>query len=244
MSIPVSLQLWSVRDAVRRDFSGTMQQLAEFGYDGVETAGYGDLDANEAAAAIRAAGLRCTGQHVALTTLRADIEKVVVEAQQPGSKHVICPYFPREVFKSSAVAVALAHELDRIGAYLKACGLTFSYHNHEFEMARFDGRLGLDLIFDHCAPANVACEADVYWLHKGGKDPAAFIREQSRRVRLLHLKDETELGSGPIDFTRILATAASIGAVEADVIEIERYNHKPMESARHSLATYRSWNRT
>jgi len=242
-ALPVSLQLWSVRDAVRHDFAGTVQQLAAFGYDGVELAGYGNLDAAGAAQAIASAGLRCTGMHVGFAALRDDPEKVILEAQLLGSPHVICPYFPREIFKSAAVAIALALELDRIGAYLRACNLTFSYHNHEFELARFAGRLGLDLIFDHCAPANVACEADVYWLHQGGKNPAAFIREQGRRVRLLHLKDETELGSGPVDFASILAAAESIGAVETHVIEIERYNHEPMESARRSLATYRSWRR-
>ena len=56
--IPVSLQLWSVRDATAADFAGTVAQVARMGYDGVELAGYGNLDAAAAAAAVKAAGLR------------------------------------------------------------------------------------------------------------------------------------------------------------------------------------------
>ncbi len=39
-SLPeISVQLWSVKDDVKRDFKGTLQALAAMGFDGVEFAG-------------------------------------------------------------------------------------------------------------------------------------------------------------------------------------------------------------
>ena len=63
---PVALQLWSVRDDVKRDFAATVAAVAKIGYAGVELAGYGNLDAKGAKAALDAAGLKVAGMHVGL----------------------------------------------------------------------------------------------------------------------------------------------------------------------------------
>ncbi|MFR3483293.1 MAG: hypothetical protein ACLTXL_07250 [Clostridia bacterium] len=38
-TLPVALQVFSVRDDAEKDFKGTMQRVKEMGYDGVELAG-------------------------------------------------------------------------------------------------------------------------------------------------------------------------------------------------------------
>jgi len=241
--IPVSLQLWSLRDLTQTDFSGTVAEVAKIGYSGVETAGYGNLDAPAAAKAIMDAGLRVSGMHVGIAALRSDLGKVATEAHLLGSRHVTCPYFPRELFRSAAACQAIGEELDEIGARLRAFGLKFSYHNHAFELETVDGRRGFDWLLDAAEPRNLGCEADVYWVHTGGKDPAAFIREQGRRIELLHLKDEAELGQGPVDFPAVFAAADSIGAVEWYVVEVEKYNFPPLESVRRSFERLKTWGR-
>lgn len=241
--IPVSLQLWSVRDTTAVDFAGTVAAVAKMGYAGVELAGYGNLDGPQAAAAVKAAGLRVSGMHVGIAALRADLSRVACEALLFGTRHVICPYYPRELFRSGAACAAIGEELNEIGARLRAHGLRFSYHNHDFELATVDGRRGFDWLLDAAEPRNVGCEADVYWVHVGGKDPAAFIREQGRRIELLHLKDEAELGGGPVDFSAVFDAAETIGAVEWYVVEVEKYHHTPLESVRLSLEQLRAWGR-
>jgi sugar phosphate isomerase/epimerase len=241
--IPVSLQLWSVRDATAADFAGTVAQVARMGYDGVELAGCGNLDAAAAAAAVQAAGLRVSGMHVGIAALRADLSRVACEALLFGTRHVICPYYPRELFRSGAACAAIGEELNAIGARLRAHGLRFSYHNHDFELATVDGRRGFDWLLDAAEPRNVGCEADVYWIHVGGKDPATFIREQGRRIELLHLKDEAELGGGPVDFPAVFRAADAIGSVEWYVVEVEKYHHAPLESVRLSFEQLRAWSR-
>ncbi|MBL9192639.1 MAG: sugar phosphate isomerase/epimerase [Opitutaceae bacterium] len=239
--IPIALQLWSVRDMTKNDFADTVAQVAKIGYAGVELAGYGNLDAAGAAAAVRAAGLKVAGMHVGIAALRADLSKVAAEALLLGSSHVTCPYFQRELFRSGASCAAIGEEMNAIGERLRAYGLRFSYHNHDFELALVDGRRGFDWLLDAAQPRNLGCEADVYWVHVGGKNPADFIREQGRRIELLHLKDEAEIGGGPVDFAAVFSAVQSIGSVEWYIVEVEKYHHTPIESVRRSFEQLRSW---
>jgi sugar phosphate isomerase/epimerase len=239
--IPISVQLWSLRELIEKDFAGTMKQVAEIGYTGVETAGYGNLNAAAAAAAVNSAGLRCSGMHVGIDRLRADLTQVVIEARMLGTRDVICPWMHPDLFDSAESAAQIGRELDGIGAALRGFDIQLHYHNHAAEFVMLDGRPAFDWLLDAAAPANLGCEADVYWVHRGGKDPAAFIREQGRRIRLLHLKDETELGSGPVDFPAVFAAVDGIGALDWYVVECEKHRKDPLESVRTSLERLREW---
>ncbi|RRJ94750.1 sugar phosphate isomerase/epimerase [Opitutaceae bacterium TAV4] len=239
--IPVSLQLWSLRDLTKDDFAGTMRKVAEIGFQGVETAGYGNLSAEDAAKAIADAGLKVSGQHIGLAALRADLTKVAQEALLLGTKHVICPSSPRALFVSPSACAQIGEELNEIGAKLRGFGLEFHYHNHAFELVELAGRRGFDWLLDAATPRNLLCQADVYWVHTGNKNPAEFIREQGRRIKLLHIKDEKEIGLGPVNFQEVFTAAESIGSVEWYVVEVERYNHAPLESVRLSFEQLKKW---
>jgi sugar phosphate isomerase/epimerase len=241
--IPISLQLWSVRSHTEKDFAGTIAAVAKFGYDGVETAGYGNADAATAAKAIADNGLKVSGMHVGIARLRTELTQVAVEAHALGSPHIICPFLPPALFTSASACQALGEELNTIGARLRGLGFSFHYHNHAHEIAVVEGRPGLDWLLDAAEPRNVGCELDVYWSHVGGKPPADYIREQGRRIRLLHIKDEAELGSGPVEFPPVFEAAASIGSVEWHIVEVEKYNHDPLESVRLSLESLKGWTR-
>jgi sugar phosphate isomerase/epimerase len=242
-SIPVALQLWSLRDLTKTDFAGTVAAVAKIGYAGVETAGFGNLDVAGVSVALKSAGLTCAGMHVGIGALRTDLNRCVSEALLLGARHVICPGWPRDHYHSGAACARLGEELGAIGATFRAHGIQFAFHNHAAELAVVDGRRVFDWMLDAAAPRDLGCQADVYWVQVGGKDPAAFIREQGRRIRTLHLKDEAELGGGPVDFTAVFAAAEGIGAVEWYVVEVEQYNFDPLESVRRSFNQLRTWGR-
>ncbi|GAB5560741.1 MAG: sugar phosphate isomerase/epimerase [Synoicihabitans sp.] len=242
MSKPrVSLQLWSLRDDVAQDFASTVKAVGDIGFAGVETAGFGNLEAAEAAAAIKDNGLVVSGMHVGIQRLRGEFNAVIDEALLCETRDIICPFWPVDHFRSAEACRTIARELDEIGAKLKGMGFRFHYHNHAHEIALHDGRPAIDWMLDNSHPANVSFEADVYWVNVGGLDPAQVIREQGRRIQLLHIKDEAEIGSGPVDFESVFQAADSIGAVEWYVIEVEKYNHPPLESVRQSFDKMRGW---
>jgi len=237
----VSLQLWSLQDQTAEDFDATVKEVAKIGYTGVETAGYGNLEAAAAAESMKKAGLIVSGMHIGIDRLRGEFNAVIDEAHLCDTRDIICPFWPVDHFRSAEVCRTIGAELDDIGARLRGMGFRFHYHNHDHEIALQDGRPGIDWLLDHTAPANVSFEADVYWVQHGGQDPAQIIREYGRRIQLLHIKDEAEIGSGPVNFAPIFTAAESIGAVEWYVIEVEKYNHDPIESVRLSLEQMRNW---
>ena len=241
--IPISFQLWSVNDDTKLDFAGTVAEVARIGYTGVELAGYGNLDAAGAKAALDAAGLKVSGMHVGINRLRSDLSGVIDDALLFGTHHVTCPHWPESQFTSAAACENIGVQLAAIGATLRAFGLRFSYHNHATECAVFDGRPALDWMLGAAAPRDLAMQPDVYWLQLGGIAPEKFLRDYGARVPLVHIKDEAELGAGPVDFAPIFTAIDQIGSVEWLVVEQEIHPNTPLASARHCFEKMKAWGR-
>ncbi|MDR2675938.1 MAG: sugar phosphate isomerase/epimerase, partial [Opitutaceae bacterium] len=237
-TLPIALQMWSLRDDMQKDFAATVAAVAQAGYAGVELAGYGNLDAAGAAAALKNAGLRAAGMHTGIARLRDELPQVIDEARLLGARNVICPWLPPAAFSSPGGCERIGEELNAIGAKLRAAGLRLGYHNHAAEFAPpVGGRAVFDWLLDASEPRNLAAELDVYWAHVAGKNPVDFIREQGRRITLLHLKDEKELGLGPVDFEAVFrAVDAAAPAIEWLIVEQERYTATPLEGVRACLA--------
>ncbi|HVU22479.1 MAG TPA: sugar phosphate isomerase/epimerase [Opitutus sp.] len=241
--MPVALQLWSVRDDLKRDFGGTVREIARLGYAGVELAGYGNLDAAGAQAALASARLAVAGMHVGIAALRSDPDRVVAEARLFGTRHVIVPWWPAEEFVSRAAVEKIAEELNEIGARLRASGLQLSYHNHAGEFKLLEDRPVFDWLLGAAEPRNLTGELDVYWAHVAGYAPEKFLRDHGARVKLVHLKDEAEIGGGPVDFAAVFAAIDSIHAAEWLIVEQEKFTRPPLESVRLCLEQLRRWGR-
>lgn len=241
--IPIALQLWSLRDDVRRDFAATVGEVGRMGYHGVELAGYGNLDANGAKAALDVANLKVAGVHVGIAELQSDLNTVINDALLLGTRHVICPIWPAAHYLSAA-ACEHGEQLGEIGKTLRSVGLTFSFHNHAAELKVVEGRSAFEWILGASAPRDLKAEPDVYWLHLGGCAPEKFLRDHGARCPLVHLKDEKELGLGPVDFAKVFSAIDQVGAVEWLIVEQEAYNHVPMESIRLCFEQLKKWGRT
>jgi sugar phosphate isomerase/epimerase len=239
--LPIALQLWSVREEMKRDFSATVAEVARIGYAGVELAGCGNLDAAGAQVALDSAGLKVAGMHVAIAALRSDPEKAIGEALLLKTRNIVVPFWHPEQFVSVAAVEKIAEELNEIGAKIRASGLQLSYHNHGGEFKIIEGRTVFDWMLAAAEPRNLTAEVDVYWVQFAGQSPEKFLRDQGARVKLLHLKDGTELGSGPVNFPPIFAAAEAIGSVEWYVVEQEKYNHTPLESVRLCFEQMKRW---
>lgn len=238
---PVALQLYSVRDDIKQNFARTVAEVAQIGYRGVELAGYGSLDAAAANRALNDAGLIAAAMHVSRERLQDDFERVVDEALLFGTSHMVCPWWKPEEFVAVDAVEAIGMELDSIGSRLRERGLLLSFHNHASEFRILEGRPILSWIAGAAAPRNLGIELDVFWAHAAGYPPARFLMEQGQRVRLLHLKDEKVLGTGPVDFAPIFSTAEAIGAVEWYIVEQEVYDDTPLASVRRGYEQMRRW---
>lgn len=246
--IPLSVQLYTLRDLTAKDFAGTMKDVARIGYQNVEIAGYGNLKtAAEAKKAVDDAGLKVSGTHASIEVLEKEVERVLDENELLGSKHLICPFMPEARRKDADGWKQVAKSFNQIGRACHERGIDFAYHNHNFEFQQFDGKAGLDVLLDSCEPHLVKAEIDVYWVKHGGEDPVARINKLGDRVILLHLKDMAagpdkkfaEVGTGVLDFPAILEAGKKVGVRYGVVEQDNTYGQPPLEAIKTSFENLR-----
>ena len=154
------------------------------------------------------------------------------------------PWLPTEQRRPEALR-ALAPRLNEFGRRCRERGVTFGYHNHNFEFERSDGAYLLDVLLDSTDPALVNLELDAYWAAYAGVDPSAYLRQRAGRVPLVHLKDMapdrtfTEVGDGTLDMAAIME-AAREGGARWFIVENDKPQIPSLESARRSLENLRA----
>lgn len=242
----MGVQLWSVRDDVKRDIDATLADLAKLGFQGVEFAGEFGRYAN-APSALRTVlvknGLGCAGAHVRLEGLKAEtFEATTGFYKALGCTTLIIALDARAVTKDGAVEVA--RELTSTANKLKAAGMQLGYHNHEAEMLGADGQTPWDVIASG-TPSNVILEQDVGWTTFAGKDPAAIVQRSPGRSASLHMKSKFAkgttgtpiIGQDRTDWRTLITAARHVGATEWLVIELDDPppGMSPMEGAAASL---------
>ena len=247
--IPVALQLYTVRDVAAEDFVGTVRQVADMGYAGVELAGEtGGMSPAELKSFLDDLGLKRAGSHTGLDLLEGDLQKVIDDNLAVGNPWVVCPWMPEERRQDADGWRKAAEALTEIGGKVKAAGLQLCYHNHSFEFEQFEGQTGFDIFYEAADPELVMAEIDTYWVQHGGEDPAATIRRFAGRCPLVHLKDMTddpeptftEVGNGILDFQAIFAASVEAGA-DWYIVEQDRCDGPSIESARISLENLKKW---
>ncbi|NJD01939.1 MAG: sugar phosphate isomerase/epimerase [Ruminiclostridium sp.] len=236
MALPIALQLYTVRDETERDFIETLEKVAAMGYKGVEFAGFGDIPAKQMKAALDRLGLKAVGSHTGIDLIKDKLDEVIEYNLEIGNKYVICPWAP---FKTREDYMEAARLFNGIGAKCKARGIQLAYHNHDFELAIFDGKYGLDILYRSTLPENLAAEIDTCWVFYAGVDPVQYIAKYKGRCPLIHLKDMKskdrddfiELGDGIVDISAIVKAAEAAGS-EWLVAEMDSCPRPALESAR------------
>lgn len=212
----IALQLYSVRDALARDFAGTLRRVAEMGYSAVETAFFPEgVTLDEAASQLRAHNLRPIAAHVDLPL--GDLRETVLRtAEIFECTRIVWHGWPRDERHGSLDGLhRLADDYNAANHFAKSRGLQLGLHNHWWEMQPVDGVFPYRYMQDHLA-ADVFFELDAYWTLVAGLDPAVVARELGPRLQLLHIKDGpakrgqpmTALGTGVMDIPALLAACA------------------------------------
>lgn len=249
--IPVAVQLYSVRDKTANDFLGTLKKVAEIGYSGVEFAGFGNVKAEELKAELDKLGLKAVSSHVAIEMLEKDLDSIIQYHKTIGCSYIVCPFSAPDRRNTKEKCVEFAKKLDEIGAKLKEHGITFGYHNHNFEFEKFDDEYILDIFFANSSPENVIVELDTFWVTAAGVDPVAYIKKYGKRCRLVHLKDMApnaheifeqfkkgekpsnspfaEVGYGTMDIKAIIQASEEVGA-DWFIVEQDMSNRDTLES--------------
>jgi sugar phosphate isomerase/epimerase len=228
LGLPIGLQLYSVRDKLPKDFSGTLHAVAALGYREVEAAGFFGHTATEVKTMMTAAGLQCSSAHYPLAELLKDVDGTIAYAHSLGLDYVICssPSFA-DTSRAAGHTMTVddwkwnADQFNQIGRRLEAHGVHFGYHNHVTEFRDLNGTNGMETLLKNTDPSAVCLEMDCGWVVAAGKDPVDYLTQYHDRISMLHVKDlkpaaetskpdariSTELGHGTIDYRHIFQAA-------------------------------------
>ena len=258
-TLPVAVQVYSVRDDAEKDFRGTMQKIKALGYEGVELAGLYGLEPAEIKAAIADAGLVALSAHVPFQELVADMDGTIAKYVEIGVQYIAIPYLMEEDRPGTPKFEDNVKLFAEIGRKCKENGIQTLYHNHDFEFMKMDdGRYALDYIYDTIPADLLQTEIDTCWVKVAGEDPAAYVKKFSGRAPVVHLKDfhkegkpgnmyeliGTEVkkeesagtfefrpvGSGDQDFPSILEASVEAGAKWVVVEQDQSIGRTPMEA--------------
>jgi sugar phosphate isomerase/epimerase len=237
----VGLQLYTVRDAMAKDFDGTVAKVAAIGYKEVEFAGYFGKTPKEVRAVLDRNGLGSPAAHVPYDVLGDKWPAQLEAARAIGQDYIVCPWIPEEIRKQPDSWKRAAEVFNRAGEMSGKAGVQFAYHNHWFEFLPVDGKLPYDYLLENCDAKLVKMEMDLCWITVAGGDPLKYFAKYPGRFPLVHVKDVktmpkvtasggqdfgdsvdmTSVGDGVIDWKRIFVHSKEAG-IKHYIVEHDR----------------------
>ncbi len=186
---PLAIQLYSVRDSISKDFTGTLEEIKKMGYDGVELVGLYGKKPKELAAIFDSLELYPISAHVSIEDMINDPVKTVESYAQVGCAYIAIPYAAPEYRVGGGKFIEFLTVVSYIGELADSYGMGLLYHNHAFEFEKTGDSYKLDHIYSQFPPYVLKTELDTCWVNVGGEDPCKYIEKYKGRAPIVHLKD-------------------------------------------------------
>jgi sugar phosphate isomerase/epimerase len=251
--LPVGLELYSVRDELTKDLTGTVRAVAKMGYEVVEFYSPYHTWTPEYAKEVRKLlddlGIQCRSTHNSRSALEGDGLKKSIELNQIiGSKTI--------VMASSGISdkngtpddwKKVAEILTAASQTLKPLKMRAGYHNHQLEFRLKDDFRPMPFLAAN-TPKDVTLQFDVGTCMEAGFDPLEWIKSNPGRIRSLHLKDwgkganrgyKVLFGEGDTPWAKVLEAAQDKGGAEYILIEQEGSRYSSLETVQKCLENYR-----
>lgn len=238
------IQLYTLRDVIGTDPKGVLKQLSSFGYKQIESyegaqGMFWGMSHTDFKKYMDDLGMSIVSSHCDITK---DFEKKAAEAAAIGMKYLVCPWKGPQ--KSLDDFKKFTDEFNQKGEICKKNGIRFAYHNHDYTFKPLEGQLPQDVLMNGTDASLVDFELDMYWVAAANEDIEAWLKKYPSRFRLCHVKDRSktpgadngknsvDLGTGGINWSKILKTAKANG-MEYFIVEQEAYpNGSSTEAAK------------
>ncbi|MFD3393334.1 TIM barrel protein [Aquirufa sp. OSTEICH-129V] len=267
----VGVQLYSVRDEMRKDPQGTLNALAEMGYKYVEHANYINRkfygwEAKEFKKRLDDLGIKMPSGHTVMGKAHWDNAKndftdlwkyTVEDAAIMGQELVISPSIDMGIRKDKNLLLKYMEIFNKSGELCQKSGMRFGYHNHDFEFSeKLDGELLYDIMLNNTDPTLVAQQLDIGNMINGGGVPSEVMKKFPGRFVSMHVKDEVPSaaghekfestvlgkGSGQIDVKALVKLGDKEGGTKHFIIEQESYQGlKPLDCMKENIGIMRGW---
>ncbi len=237
-------QLYSVRDFTQNlsDFEQAIKKVAAIGYTAVQISGIGPLDPKDVAKVCQDNQMTVAGTHLGWGDFCTKTDEVIAKHKTWDCPHSAVGCLPLEYYSAGLEGIKkFVAESVSVIEKLNAEGIDFSYHNHNQEFVKEQGKSLMEWIFE-LGGENLLPEIDVHWVQAGGENPAKWIRKFPNRQPLLHLKDMSiyfdagnreqrfaPIGEGNLDWDDILSAAAESNCRWYLVEQDHCYGRDPFE---------------
>ena len=180
----VYVQLDGFSRQLVHDYEGVMTKVAKLGYNGIEIfyglhGGYSPEGLKDF---LKSIGMVVLSSHVDVQ----DTDENLAYLPGTGCKYIICPGL---AITSRDEALRAAETLNELGRRAKEAGMKYGYHNHSNDFLEVEGTMINDILIENTDPDLVAFEIDIAWAARAGVNPAEYIRSQSGRFELVHVKE-------------------------------------------------------
>lgn len=220
----LSFQMFSSRSA--ETLEEQLKLLSELGYTDVQPFFFGAPDnmaeLDDYVALLKKYRLTAKSGHFTLDVFEKSADLVEEIARKFGMWLVVVPWINPEDRPTTAEGwKAIGARLEAYTVDMKARGLTFAYHNHEFEMEPLaDGSYPID----HLLGDKVPFEPDLAWIVVGKADPLFWLEKYKGRIPAVHVKDIApvgealdekgfaDLGHGTMDWATLWAASVAAGS--------------------------------
>ncbi|CAN5374000.1 sugar phosphate isomerase/epimerase [soil metagenome] len=263
----VGIQLYSVREDMKKDPKGTMQQIAEIGYKDVEHANYVDgkfyvYSPGEFKKVLDDLGLSMSSGHTVLKRdhynasqkeFTDEWKKLVDDAAVVGQIYVISPSMEESARRSYDDLVSFMEVFNKSGELCQKAGMKFGYHNHAFEFSeRLNNQTLYDIILKNTDPDLVVHQLDIGNMVGGGGEAMEILKRYPGRFELMHVKDvipvndskyeSTIIGTGRVGTKEVMDWGRKSGGTRHFVVEQEAYqDNTPLEAARKNFQIMKQW---
>lgn len=235
-SVPIGVQLYSVRHELDEDFEGTLQALAEMGFDGVEFASYHGHSASEIRAILDDYGLESHGTHIMFDIFSDDQFKNTIDFHQTlGNQDFIIRWIPEEDWNTRDAFLRTIDEYNKIVDRLEPYGMRLGYHNHGYIFDKFDDKTMWDILAEN-TDERFLLQFDTANAAIVGIDPEEVIRRHPGRTPSMHVKaystenEAAVVGDDDLDWPGIIESAEEVGGIEKYILEYEIEGVSPLEA--------------
>lgn len=266
----MGLQLYSVREDMKKDPLGTLKQLAAMGYKNVEHANYVERKfygyaPKEFKKILNDLGLKMPSGHTVMGKQHWDEAKkdftdlwkyTVEDAAIVGQEFVISPSLDKTLRGTSSSLKHYMEIFNKSGELCKKSGMRFGYHNHDFEFSeKLDGETMYDIMLKETDPNLVVQQLDIGNLYNGGAKAIDIVKKWPGRFVSMHVKDEIKgsgegnheyescvLGKGIVNPKEVIDLGRKSGGTKHFIIEQESYQGKtPLEAMKENYAIMKKW---
>jgi sugar phosphate isomerase/epimerase len=261
---PIGLQLYTIRDDMKKDPRGSLKKVSDLGYKLLELADYADgkfygFAPAEFKKIVDDLGMQVLSSHINVESASnkpEDAERIAADHAKLGAKYAIQPWVEAKD-RNIAFFENMVKQLNEAGAKMKKSGIKFGYHNHNFEFNKIDGKIPYyDIILPGTDKDLVTLELDLFWTTKAGQNPIEIFKKYPGRFELFHMKDMftkqapffdtvgvddfAPVGAGIMDFKSILAEGKTAGVKYLIVEQDSTKDNKPFDAIKTSITNLKT----